>query len=372
MKTENEIIDILYKQYQSQGYITEQAIFDLCDDNSLSFLATDRVCNRLIDLGVLINEGVKYDLKPIDESTENIIKDYSQIDYNVVFDFYIQNYPQMHPIISYIKALPPPQKGENNNLVIQMRSGNKYARTQAIEMNLRTALRIAMNYNDKTSIPVDELFSVACEGLIAAVDSFDPYSNSYFTSYSSFWIMQKIDRYIMDNQYLIRIPVHTYETLNKVITIVEQNDYNYDNSVLTEIKDSFSLTENEALEWLRIVTSLNIVDIDELTDDEKLAFLSDNSTIETLTIKALSYEVELLLDKLTKRERLVLTLRYGFYNNKCLTLGEIASICSVTRERIRQIEATAIRKITNYIRLSPLYQEYTDKLLKKKHKRSKG
>ena len=73
MKTENEIVDILYKKYQNQGFITEQAIFDLCDDNSLSFLATDRVCNKLIDLGVLITDDSQN--IEIDKTEEAVYKD---------------------------------------------------------------------------------------------------------------------------------------------------------------------------------------------------------------------------------------------------------------------------------------------------------
>lgn len=242
MKTENEIIDILYELYQNQGYVTEKAIFDLCDENSLSFISTDRVCNRLLDLGVLFSDGAAK--ISIDSSAEEEYKDYSQIDYNTVYDFYDRNYPQMHHIINYIKATPP-QKGENNSLIIQMRSGNVFARNYVIEKNLRTALRIAMNYADKTTIPVDELFSVACEGLISAVDAFDPFSGSYFTSYVSFWIMQKIDRYIMDNQYTIRLHVHSYDMLNKIKTIIGDLDTYNEAIIVHRIVDMLQLSKTD-------------------------------------------------------------------------------------------------------------------------------
>lgn len=359
MKTENEIIDILYKQYQSQGYIAEQAIFDLCDNNSLSFLATDRVCDRLINLGVLISDINQSIIKPNDVNIEDNYKDYSQIDYNTVFDFYIQNYPQMYPIISYIKGLPPPQKGENNNLVIQMRSGNKYARQQAIEKNLRTVLRIAMKYNNKTCIPIDELFSVACEGLIAAVDSFDPYSNSYFTSYSSLWIMQKIDRYIMDNQYLVRIPVHSYEMLNKVKEIVVRNDSIINSRLINTISSELDISYPVAEEWIRIVLMLEPIDIDEIIDDEHYTYNDTDLYIESISDRYRKEQLNIIVNKLTQRETQVITMRYGLDGKGGYTLEEVGNQFKVTRERIRQIEATSIRKIKHHIKNSPLYSEYS-------------
>ena len=123
MKTENEIVDILYKQYQSQGYITEQDIFDLCDDNSLSFIQTDRVCGKLQDLGVLIKDSDKNNSK---EKTD--IQDYSQIDYGKVYSFFLDYYPQMKPVIEHIKNTIPPQKGEVDMLFQQMNRGRKPAR----------------------------------------------------------------------------------------------------------------------------------------------------------------------------------------------------------------------------------------------------
>lgn len=356
MKTENEIVDILYKKYQNQGFITEQAIFDLCDDNSLSFLATDRVCNKLIDLGVLITDDSQN--IEIDKTEEAVYKDYSQIDYNEVYDSYFQNYPQMQPIINYIKSLPPPQKGENNNLVIQMRSGNKYARKQVIEKNLRTALRIAMNYNDKTTIPADELFSVACEGLMAAVDSFDPYSNSYFTSYSSYWIMQKIDRYIMDNQYLVRIPVHSYEMLNRVKAIVNNTNTDNENELICDIAYKLQTTESDAAKWLRIINSLEVIDIDELAEDEKYTYDLTDEYIEHLTSDNEKKQLFKIIDKLSQREKHVVIMRYGLNYNTPLTLEEIGEEFHVTRERIRQIEATALRKIKHFIKSSSKFEEY--------------
>jgi len=350
MKTENEIVDILYKKYQNQGFITEQAIFDLCDDNSLSFIQTDRVCGKLQDLGVLIKDSDKNNSK---EKTD--IQDYSQIDYGKVYSFFLDYYPQMKPVIEHIKNTIPPQKGEVDMLFQQMKSGNQYARKRLIEMHLRAALRATMNYDDSTTVPLEEIFSVACDGLISAVDSYDPYSNSYFASYASLWMKQRIDRYIIDNRSLIRIPVHAYSNLEEILKIIE-------NCTIKEMKkvqiieSELGISEKEAREWLRIACSSEVLYFEDFQDDYE-SYLPDNLDIfEIVEQDAKSNDVMNILDKLTLREKNVLVQRYGLIDNNCKTLEEIGEKLSVTRERIRQIEAKALRKMRLYLTRTLNYQ----------------
>ena len=349
MKTENEIVDILYKQYQSQGYITEQAIFDLCDDNSLSFIQTDRVCGKLQDLGVLIEDSDKNNSKG---NTD--IQDYSQIDYDKVYSFFLESYPQMEPIIEHIKNTIPPQKGEVDSLFQQMRSGNQYARKRLIEMHLRAALRATMNYYDSTTVPLEDIFSVACDGLISAVDSYDPYSNSYFASYASLWMKQRIDRYIIDNRSLIRIPVHAYSNVEWIQNIIE--DYtNTGIKKLRMIERKLDINEQEAMEWLKIAWISEILYLEDIQDDYE-SYLSDNLDIfEIVEQNDKNNDVMKALDILTSREKNVLVQRYGFIDNNCKTLEEIGEELSVTRERIRQIEAKALRKMRWHLTMNLNY-----------------
>ncbi len=349
MKTENEIVDILYKKYQCQGYITEQAIFDLCDDNSLSFIQTDRVCGKLQDLGVLIKDNDNNSKEKTD------IQDYSQIDYDKVYSFFLDSYPQMKPIIEHIKNTIPPQKGEVDLLFQQMNSGNQYARKRLIEMHLRAALRATMNYDDSTTVPLEDIFSVACDGLISAVDSFDPYSNAYFASYASLWIKQRIDRYIIDNRSLIRIPIHAYSNVEWIQNIIE--DYtNTGNKKLRMIERKLDINEQEAMEWLKIAWISEILYLEDIQDDYE-SYLSDNLDIfEIVEQNDKNNDVMKALDILTSREKNVLVQRYGFIDNNCKTLEEIGEELSVTRERIRQIEAKALRKMRLYLTRTLNYQ----------------
>ena len=349
MKTENEIIDILYKQYQSQGYITEQAIFDLCDDNSLSFIQTDRVCGKLQDLGVLIKDSDKNNSK---EKTD--IQDYSQIDYDKVYSFFLESYPKMELIIEHIKNTIPPQKGEVDSLFQQMKSGNQYARKRLIEMHLRAALRATMNYYDSTTVPLEDIFSVACDGLISAVDSYDPYSNSYFASYASLWMKQRIDRYIIDNRSLIRIPVHAYSNLEEILRIIEDCTIKGMKKVRI-IERKLDINEQEAMEWLKIAWISEILYLEDIQDDYE-SYLSDNLDIfEIVEQNDKNNDVMKALDILTSREKNVLVQRYGFIDNNCKTLEEIGEELSVTRERIRQIEAKALRKMRWHLTMNLNY-----------------
>lgn len=354
MKTENEIIDMLIELYQKQGYVTEQSVFDLCDNNSLSFIATDRVCNKLLSSGVMFND---------EENKENDVeleaRDYSQIDYNIVYDFFLENYPGMKSVIDFVRRVGALQKGENNELMKQMRSGNMFARKKMIEKNMRTPLRLTMNYNNKTNIPLDELFSVACEGLITAVDSYDPYSNNHFTSYASLWIKQKIDRYIMDTQYLIRIPVHAYPRFTAVKQIMDNNEYSKD-KIENILYNELGILDYEAKEWIKIVFSLDLLDIDDLAENDKFCYDMTDDLVELAYMKMKAEIVDDILNCLSQKEKQIIEMRYGYPNGEIFTFDEIGKIYNVTKSRIQQIEKKALRKIKIRIKRTELFNEYAD------------
>ena len=109
--TEDVIVEKLNDLYQKRGYVSEDEIFELCDEHSLSFLMTDHVVNKLTDMGVLIADAP-------DDTSDNDYYDYSQIDYEQVYIFFEKLYPDMRPTLDYIRAIPPIQKGETKNMDI--------------------------------------------------------------------------------------------------------------------------------------------------------------------------------------------------------------------------------------------------------------
>ena len=339
MKTENVVIEKLNELFQKRGYVSEEEIFELCDEHSLSFLMTDHVINKLTDMGVLIADAPE-------NKADNDYYDYSQIDYEQVYIFFEKLYPDMRPTLDYIRAIPPIQKGETKNLISQIRSGNEYARKILIEKCFRTALRITMSYQGKTTVPLEDLFMASYDGIAEAIDSYDPYSGSHFTSYVSLWIKQKIDRYICDNDNLIRLPVHMFEQISNVKSIIE-NGYNSRKALLSTIVEDMEISEDRAEELLKILQMQDIQSLDELSEMDEIYDYAPDEYEEVLN-SMLKEQLMKMLDDLSDKQKNILFLRYGIGAERPYTLEEIGSMMNVTRERVRQIEDKTLRRIREF------------------------
>lgn len=337
MKTENVIIEKLNELYHKRGYVSEEEILELCDEHSLSFLMTDHVISRLTDMGVLIADAPN-------NTKENDYYDYSQIDYEQVYLFFENLYPDMRPTLDYICAIPPIQKGETKSLISQIRSGNEYARKVLTEKCFRTALRITMSYQEKTSVPLEDLFMISYDGIVEAIYSYDPYSGSHFTSYVSLWIKQKIDRYICDNESLIRLPVHMFEQISNVKSIID-NEYGSKKSLISAIASNMEITEDRARELLGILYMQEILSLDELSETEEVCFY-DIDEYEKVLNDILKEQLLRMLDScLSEKQKRVIYYRYGIETERVCTLEEIGTMMNVTRERVRQIEDKSLRRL---------------------------
>lgn len=337
MKTENVIIEKLNELYHRRGYVSEEEILELCDEHSLSFLLTDHVISRLTDMGVLIADAPN-------NTKENDYYDYSQIDYEQVYLFFENLYPDMRPTLDYIRAIPPIQKGEAKSLISQIRSGNEYARKVLTEKCFRTALRITMSYQEKTSVPLEDLFMISYDGIVEAIDSYDPYSGSHFTSYVSLWIKQKIDRYICDNESLIRLPVHMFEQISNVKSIID-NEYGSGKSLISDIAGNMEITEDKARELLGILNMQEILSLEELSETEEVCFY-DIDEYEKVLNDILKEQLLRMLDScLSEKQKRVIYYRYGIETERVCTLEEIGTMMNVTRERVRQIEDKSLRRL---------------------------
>lgn len=337
MKTENVIIEKLNELYHKRGYVSEEEILELCDEHSLSFLMTDHVISRLTDMGVLIADAPN-------NTKENDYYDYSQIDYEQVYLFFENLYPDMRPTLDYIRAIPPIQKGETKSLISQIRSGNEYARKVLTEKCFRTALRITMSYQEKTSVPLEDLFMISYDGIVEAIDSYDPYSGSHFTSYVSLWIKQKIDRYICDNENLIRLPVHMFEQISNVKSIID-NEYGSGKSLISAIAGNMEITEDRASDLLGILYMQEILSLDELSETEEVCFYAVDEYEEVLNDILKEQLLRMLDSCLTEKQKRVIYYRYGIETERACTLEEIGTMMSITRERVRQIEDKSIGKL---------------------------
>lgn len=352
-KPEQVVINTLYTKFQSQGYITEDDIFEMCDEYELSFVKTDYVSGQLLAKGVLISDEIKVASDSVESNHESLY-DHSKINYNEIYDFFLYNYPELKSIIEFSKSVPPVQKGEIKQLIAQMKSGNKFARELIINKHIRVALRIALQYKDKTSIPLCDIFSEAMLGVVKAVDSFDPYENSHFSSYASLWVKQHVDRYINDFERVIRIPVHQSEKISKAITIETLNPGLDNEELIVLIAKELDVSNEEAEMIFSYMKPEELDSIEELLDSDVDIYTYDSiyleDSVDEVAIKSLlKGNVELVMNTLADREKYVIALRYGLKNDDDgMTLEEVGQKMNITRERVRQIEAKGLRKLRHH------------------------
>ena len=224
------------------------------------------------------------------------------------------------------------------------------AKDQLIKANLRLVVSIAGHYNNRGMLYLD-LIQEGNMGLIKAADKFDYSKGFKFSTYATWWIRQSITRALADQARTIRIPVHMVETINRLIRTSRQLMQEYGREPTTsEIASAMHLPESRVQEIMKIAQDPVSLEtpIGEEEDSHLGDFIPDDSAPAPAEAAFSALQREQLmevLDTLTEREKMVLCLRYGLNGNRSYTLEEVGEQFNVTRERIRQIEAKALRKL---------------------------
>ncbi|NLM16710.1 MAG: RNA polymerase sigma factor RpoD/SigA [Candidatus Riflebacteria bacterium] len=260
-----------------------------------------------------------------------------------------------------LKKHPPITKEEETELLKAAQRGSEAAKMKIVLSNLRFVISVAKKYRNINDIPFEELIAVGNLGLMKAAQRFDPDKNVRFISYAVWWIRQSIMQSLSAHKNPIRLPLNRVNMELRIKkarqTLLKQLNRK---PTMEEIAEEIGITEQELSKFLRDQPSVISMDSTTVNSDEDLYLRDvimdkDADLVKEIEKKVLDKEIKNVLDCLTEREQLVITYRFGLNDTKCYTLEEIGNFLGLTRERIRQIEANALKKLQN---------PYRSKLLK--------
>ena len=349
-------IEELIKAGKAKGVLTYQEIMSQLSEAEIDPDQFDRILEHLESLGIDVINEIETQRVESETVTADVTADAGK-EKTVIDDELDLSVPEGigvdDPVRMYLKEIgkvPLLTAEEEIELAKRMEQGDEEAKQKLSEANLRLVVSIAKRYVGRGMLFLD-LIQEGNLGLIKAVEKFDYRKGYKFSTYATWWIRQAITRAIADQARTIRIPVHMVETINKLIRVSRQLLQQLGREPMPdEIAKEMNISEEKVREIIKIAQEPVSLEtpIGEEEDSHLGDFLKDDDApapVEAASFTLMKEQLFSVLNTLTPREEKVLRLRFGLDDGRQRTLEEVGKEFNVTRERIRQIEAKALRKL---------------------------
>lgn len=345
-----EIKKQLVAKAKKSGKIDQRDISAAIADTADNAEILDSLYTELADANVQVNSPVA----PVEETEEWSEEDAEEVvqDDQRYLDDIADDSVRLY--LREIGKIPLLNSEQELALAKRVVAGEKDAKDQMAEANMRLVVSIAKRYVGR-GLDLLDLIQEGNTGLLRAVEKFDPDKGFKFSTYATWWIRQAITRAIADQARTIRIPVHMVETINKLLRTQRRLTQELNREPTNEeIAAAMEIEVDKVEHIMKIKQDISSLDASIRDDEEESVladFIEDEDTIspeESATGQLLKEQVKDMLSALTEREQKILKLRFGLEDGKQHTLEEVGQEFSVTRERIRQIEAKALAKLRKH------------------------